>query len=231
MKKYEVFQLNITDKVVEDCNKYGHDGAIKRHDIWEARLDLHLGAQSYTPPMFRFFHKVADISAGCLEDVFRIGNGVMEGNIQRAQEMHSLSVGDIVKDEDGLYHMIDIVGFKRIEVPSSKGLKMKEEHFNTLYEAVNKAYEHNPDAKYRYEHGDFANADRVKDLQRRLCFDTLHLATDQFAPEGFHRELYDYLNDDHIYSALKRMCPVVEMKYDPSAIAKSKAPEETLPSP
>jgi|GEM_PF-1078760 len=62
----------------------------------------------------------------------------------------------------------------------------------------------------RYERGDFPRAECVKNLQMRFCFDLFYAAklskyaSDVLYPAG--------LNDDHIYTALKAICPKVEDK-------------------
>lgn len=62
-----------------------------------------------------------------------------------------------------------------------------------------------------YETGNFPQAERVKDLQKRFCFDMAWYA--ELNP--FFCKLYrtEDVNDDHIYTALKRICPKVTKKY------------------
>ena len=60
-----------------------------------------------------------------------------------------------------------------------------------------------------YEKGRFPRADKVKDLQVRFCFDMYSSSVNN----GFKKHLYTYLNDDHILTALKKICPVVIRKY------------------
>ena len=62
---------------------------------------------------------------------------------------------------------------------------------------------------YDYENGLFARADKVKDLQKRFCFDVMNYA-------GTYDEVqrvYEYANDDHLFTALKAICPTVNRKY------------------
>jgi hypothetical protein len=65
------------------------------------------------------------------------------------------------------------------------------------------------DLVYRYENGFFPRSDKVKDLQKRLCFDLLYMSEIDV--------IYLYneykCNDDHIYTVLKRICPPVTKKY------------------
>lgn len=89
-------------------------------------------------------------------------------------------------------------------------MKMKAEHFETLKQAVDKVLADNPNVVQRYEQGDFVRSDMVKDLQVRFCFDLLGAAV----PAAWIRtELYPYLNDDHIETAMRRIAPKVVRNY------------------
>lgn len=57
---------------------------------------------------------VAKIEANDLDQVFEIGNIGPEENIQRLERMHSISVGDIIEDEDGNRHVVASFGFKEV---------------------------------------------------------------------------------------------------------------------
>lgn len=63
-----------------------------------------------------------------------------------------------------------------------------------------------------YEQGRFPRAEKVKDLQTRFCFDLYHEISNTEFTE-FKKELYTYLNDDHIETALRKICPKVTKKY------------------
>ena len=62
-----------------------------------------------------------------------------------------------------------------------------------------------------YEYGDFPRANKVSDLQERFNFDLLSVASQ--ADPALSTKLYKYLNDDHIATALKKICPVVKQRY------------------
>ena len=92
-------------------------------------------------------------------------------------------------------------------------MKMSNEDFENLEQAINRVI-----ARYTieylvetYESGNFPRADKVEDVQRRLCFDLFYAA---------HRDGYQLspaaqneLNSDHLYTALKRLCPKVVRKF------------------
>lgn len=92
-------------------------------------------------------------------------------------------------------------------------MKITDTHFAELKEKI----EHRLSADRqgmlspgKYENGAFHNASKVKDLQRRYCFDVLYSSV---PASWICRELYPYLTDDHIYSALKAICSKVEKRY------------------
>ena len=61
-----------------------------------------------------------------------------------------------------------------------------------------------------YENGQFYNADKTKDLQKRFCFDVWKASGGtKFACDT----LYEYLNDDHIFTALKKILPPIQCKF------------------
>lgn len=89
-------------------------------------------------------------------------------------------------------------------------MKMKAEHFNTLKTAISNVLEEYPNVASDYEKGRFARSVGTKDLQRRFCFDLLFGAG---INEWVCNELYSYLNENHIYTALKKCTPVLERKF------------------
>jgi len=92
-------------------------------------------------------------------------------------------------------------------------MKITKEHYATMKREIDAVLnKYNADNKlvHEYEAGQFARADKVKDLQKRFCFDLLYGAgLNNFVSDS----LYPYLNDDHIYTALRSICPKVTRKY------------------
>lgn len=92
-------------------------------------------------------------------------------------------------------------------------MKIKPEHSEHIRSEINIVLEkYNVDNKLvdEYETGQFARSDRVKDLQKRFCFD---LAFGAGLNKFFCDELYPYMDDNHIYTALKKVCPKVKRRY------------------
>ncbi len=114
--KYKIFQIQLTDAEVAMINANGHDSVPKQ----KLRLDI---SMSFGEPIVNlakealaadYYTHVANIEAYSLEDVFEFGNIGPEKNIERLDRMSSLSVGDVVEDEDGVRHVVAIFGFEEI---------------------------------------------------------------------------------------------------------------------
>ena len=89
-------------------------------------------------------------------------------------------------------------------------MKIRQEHLAVLKSAIDSCLAKYPDVQAEYESGDFARSDKVKDIQRRFCFDIMHGAgLTKFVCD----ELYPYMNDDHLYTALKTVCPTVTKRF------------------
>ena len=92
-------------------------------------------------------------------------------------------------------------------------MKIKKEHFDHLQTSINQVLDQYNDQGQlvaEYEQGLFPRSEKTKDLQRRFCFDLLYGAgLTKFVCD----ELYSYLNDDHIYTALKTIVPSVSRNY------------------
>ena len=57
---------------------------------------------------------VCEIEAADLDEVFEIGNVGPEDNIVRLDRMHSVSVGDVIRDDRGRCFVVSPVGFTRL---------------------------------------------------------------------------------------------------------------------
>lgn len=92
-------------------------------------------------------------------------------------------------------------------------MKIKKEHFDHLQTSIDQVlaqYNNQGQLVSEYERGLFHRSEKTKDLQRRFCFDLLFGAgLNKFVCD----ELYPYLNDDHIYTALKAIVPKVSRNY------------------
>lgn len=65
-----------------------------------------------------------------------------------------------------------------------------------------------------YEKGEFHNSDKVKDLQKRFCFDLLYMSGIKIGDGiGTGGHIIGDYTDDHTYTALKKVCPKVTKRY------------------
>ena len=89
-------------------------------------------------------------------------------------------------------------------------MKIKPLHLERLRKAIEWVLENFPNIVEDYEQGRFTRADKVKELQKRFCFDLLYAAG---VNHWVVDELYPYMGDTHLYTALKAVSPKVIRKY------------------
>ena len=119
MKTFKIFQIHLTDAEVNTINETGDHFAVPKQ---AARLRLQFGtdnpkaADDLVNDAFAkgFFEHVGNIRANDLEDVFEVGNIGPENLIERFSQMHSISVGDVILDEDGMMWLTAQVGFQPV---------------------------------------------------------------------------------------------------------------------
>ena len=101
--KFIVYQINLSDKDYEN------------RDLREMYLDTTMSPTAKAiVKASGLYVKVAEIDADDFEEVFQIGNIGPEEKIIRFDDMHSVSVGDIVKREDGVTKFVAPFGFESI---------------------------------------------------------------------------------------------------------------------
>lgn len=89
-------------------------------------------------------------------------------------------------------------------------MKIQGEQLQHIQKEIKTVLDENPGIAARYEAGNFPRADLVKDLQKRFCFDLFYAAKlHQWAGANLPRDVHD----DHIYTALKTVCPKVTRRY------------------
>jgi hypothetical protein len=89
-------------------------------------------------------------------------------------------------------------------------MKIKDEHYKYMKHEIDATLDKYPDLVSEYESGNFPRADKVKDLQKRFCFDVMYGAG---LTKWVCDNLYGYMHDSHIYTALKSICPKVTRNY------------------
>ena len=118
---FSVFQIVIDKDLSDLINKEGHRCHVKSLARMQAMLegDVRLGV------MHDCYTKVAEVVADDLEHVFEVGNIGPEDRITRLDKMHSISVGDIIADADGVCSVVNNVGFTPL-APSFHKMVLKE---------------------------------------------------------------------------------------------------------
>jgi len=91
-------------------------------------------------------------------------------------------------------------------------MKITTENYAFLKTSIDTVLAKYPNVIEEYELGQFARADRVKNLQQRFCFDLLFGAG---ISQWVSTNLYGLndMNDDHIFTALKAICPTLTKRY------------------
>jgi len=116
MSKFKVYQIQLTDAEVAMINANGHDSVPKQ----KLRLDISMSFGKPVDGLVKeaiaadYYTHVGNITANDLEDVFNVGNIGPEESIERLGRMSSLSVGDVVEDENGVRHVVASFGFEEI---------------------------------------------------------------------------------------------------------------------
>jgi hypothetical protein len=114
---YKVYQLKIAREVYDYVNEVGHVAAAIKYPEYKVSKDIRFqGSAKWEPSMFAYFSPVCEIAASDLDEVFHVGNVGPEAKIVRLDRMHSVSVGDIIQDPTGEFHMVDDFGFNKIQV-------------------------------------------------------------------------------------------------------------------
>jgi len=118
MKKFKLYQIHTTKEEDDLINAEGHD-AVPKHKM---HLDMTFRKQEDTGAIAKqafdlgYYSHVSNIIAKSFEGVFSIGNMGPESQIERFADcsMYSVSIGDIVEDEDGNKSVVAMCGFKEV---------------------------------------------------------------------------------------------------------------------
>jgi len=123
--QFALYQIHLTADEVETINRTGSHNSVPKQ---AAKLDIQCapdkeqgGRQGKEQAAEKawdagFYTHVANITASNLEDVYKVGNIGPEENIERLAEMHSVSVGDVIVENDccGERYVVASFGFQQI---------------------------------------------------------------------------------------------------------------------
>ena len=113
--KYTVYQISYTDSDIDAINAgvFNPKRDIKSDMSMDFTGDK--TADLAEKELYEgLYTAVCHIEADDLNRVFEIGNIGPESNITRLNRMSSVSVGDLIEDEDGNRHVVASFGFKEV---------------------------------------------------------------------------------------------------------------------
>ena len=118
MAYFTVHQQHLSDAARDKLNSVGWDGDFGE---FEAAITCHRdvkfrGSAEYKSHYFNLYQPVGRIDADDLDDVFFIGNCRHQDITRLSNRMHSVSVGDIIENENGEFFMVEGEGFNQVEV-------------------------------------------------------------------------------------------------------------------
>ena len=113
--QFTVLQIQIDRSVSDSVNALGHEAAAIKYPEYRAYMDtMFRGSKGYKPEYGVYYAPVCNIDAEDLNGVFQIGNIGPEERITRLAPMHSVSVGDIIEDPQGVQYIVNSFGFEAL---------------------------------------------------------------------------------------------------------------------
>lgn len=115
--KYQVLQIHVTDAEADLINETGDFNAVPKFTAQlKMRRQFDGDITGIAKDAFNsgYFTHVANITASDLDHVFQISNMGLEENIERLDRMHSVSVGDIIIDENNIVWVVANFGFEEV---------------------------------------------------------------------------------------------------------------------
>ena len=113
--KYAIYQIRITDAEFDLINEKGFDAVPAKKAKIDMEFDFRghkIGGLAYDAFVENgYYTHVANIEAASPKEVFQVGNIGPEDQIERLDRMHSISVGDVIVDEEGQCIVVAPIGF------------------------------------------------------------------------------------------------------------------------
>lgn len=111
MALFDVYQINFTRAQIDMINSSGEP-----LEFYEEYLNTIMRPTTEAILKARYQYKlVAQIDAEDLDGVFHVGNCGPEEKIRRFDQMHSLSVGDVIIGQDRIPYYVDTFGFTQVD--------------------------------------------------------------------------------------------------------------------
>ena len=116
--KFLVYQILLSEQIYNEVNRLdSHAAAARIFPEYKALLDVTMG--KYDNSYLKYYTHVCTIDANDLEQVFEVGNIGPEHRIERHSPMHSISVGDLVRNADGVLHLCASMGWKIVHMENT----------------------------------------------------------------------------------------------------------------
>ena len=122
---FDIYQIHLTDEQYDMVNEQGPESV----PAYQMKRDMGFGPDFHGKHSHEmaaeglaknYYSKVATFDCDDLRHVFQIGNIGPEERITRHARMHSVSVGDVVVDQDsGQTWVVDNYGYKEVETSNS----------------------------------------------------------------------------------------------------------------
>lgn len=119
--KFRLFQIAVPRSEFDAVNEMGWAEAMAKFPRVEAQQAVRVGgAKAYVSEYSQYYVNVSDIEANDLDNAFFVhnnpyGSEALEEQITRYAEQFSMSVGDVLVDEDGKSFIVDNFGFEEID--------------------------------------------------------------------------------------------------------------------
>lgn len=112
----KLLQIQVPREQFDAVNELGWSEAMEKFPAVEAHMACTMkGSEGFVLEAHKeFYVHVANILTDDLETAFHIHNTGDEDRILRLGRQHSMSVGDILEDEAGNWHIVDGFGFKQV---------------------------------------------------------------------------------------------------------------------
>ena len=112
--QYQVFQIQLTEQEYKDANA---GVEVQKFTLQRQMFGKKVVETAKKAFALGCYDHVMNIKAYDLDSVFAMGNGMMEGDIEKTHETcSSISVGDIIINEYDEAFVVDTFGFKQISV-------------------------------------------------------------------------------------------------------------------
>jgi hypothetical protein len=110
--KFKIFQIALTDQEILDVN---NGGSNRRYELHRGMFGDKVVPNAKLAWEENLYDHTANVEAVGLEHAFMISNGVRPGNLERVSKLAcSLSVGDMLVDENNYVFVVDTFGFQML---------------------------------------------------------------------------------------------------------------------